>query len=260
MRWLKFILTFAATLVLVIVLDTKIGLLPPLGKFLDPFHGFWQNAETGKTRENQTLQLSSLKGSVTILFDDRQIPPIFAENDHDLYFAQGYVTAKDRLWQMEFQTHAAAGRLSEIVGERAVEYDRFQRRIGMLSGARNALKAMEKDPVIREVVLAYTAGVNAFIEALNPKDYPIEYKILDYAPELWTPLKCALLLKYMAWMLTGYASDLQMSNTLARFGKEVVDDLFPHYPERKTPNCRPASRLHCHCFPFEKGGDRIGWR
>jgi len=235
MRWFKFILTFGATFGLVIALNIKIGLLPPLGKFLDPFHGFWKNAETGKMKENQTLQLSSLNGPVTILYDDRQIPHIFAENDHDLYFAQGYVTAKDRLWQMEFQTHAAAGRLSEIVGHRALEYDRFQRRIGMLSGAQNSLKAMESDPVILEVVLAYTAGVNAFIEALDPKDYPVEYKILDYAPEPWTTLKCALLLKYMAWMLTGYASDLQMSNTLAKFGKETVEDLFPYYPKNMQP-------------------------
>ncbi len=179
MLWFKFILTFAATLGLVIALDTKIGLMPPLGKFLDPFHGFWQNAETGRMKKNQTLELSSLNRSVTILYDDRQIPHVFAKNDHDLYYAQGYVTAKDRLWQMEFQTHAAAGRLSEIVGHRALGYDRFQRRIGMLSGAQNALKAMEKDPVIRDVVLAYTAGVNAFIEALDPKDCPVEYKILD---------------------------------------------------------------------------------
>ncbi|MCH7674004.1 penicillin acylase family protein [candidate division KSB1 bacterium] len=235
MRWFKFILTFAATLGLVIALDTKIGLMPPLGKFLDPFQGFWQNAETDRGGGTQTLHLPTLKAPVSILYDDRQIPHIFAKNDHDLYFTQGYVTAKDRLWQMEFQTHAAAGRLSEIVGERALEYDRFQRRIGMLSGARNALKAMEKDPVIREVVLAYTAGVNAFIETLDPKDYPVEYKILDYAPEPWTTLKCALLLKYMAWMLTGYASDLQMSNTLAKFGKEVVEDLFPYYPENMQP-------------------------
>ena len=142
MRWFKFILTFAATVGLVIAFDTKIGLIPPLGKFLDPFHGFWQNAETGRGGETETLQLANLKAPVSILYDDRQIPHVFAKNDHDLYFSQGYVTAKDRLWQMEFQTHAAAGRLSEIVGERALEYDRFQRRIGMLSGARNALKAM----------------------------------------------------------------------------------------------------------------------
>lgn len=235
MRWLKFILAFGVTIALVIVLNTKIALVPPLGKFLDPFHGFWQNAETSKGYENHTLQLARLQAPVIILYDDRQIPHIFAENDHDLYFAQGYVTAKDRLWQMEFQTYAAAGRLSEILGARTLEYDRFQRRVGMLVSAKNAVKAMEQDPVIGEVVAAYTEGVNAFIESLSPNDYPIEYKILDYAPESWTPLKCALLLKYMAWMLTGYGSDLQMSNTQAKFGKEVVEDLFPFYPKNMQP-------------------------
>ena len=59
----------------------------------------------------------------------------------------------------------------------------------------------------------------------------MEYKILDYAPEKWTPLKCALLLKYMAWMLTGRSTDLKITNTLARFGAAVVHDLFPEYPE-----------------------------
>jgi len=97
MLWFKFILTFAATLGLVIALDTKIGLMPPLGKFLDPFHGFWQNAETDRGGGTQTLHLPTLKAPVSILYDDRQIPHIFAKNDHDLYFTQGYVTAKDRL-------------------------------------------------------------------------------------------------------------------------------------------------------------------
>ena len=188
MPWVQFGLTFVSALTLVIALNTKMGQLPPLGKFLDPFHGFWQNAETSGEGANETLQFTALKAPVTILYDDRQIPHIFAESDHDLYFTQGYVTAKDRLWQMEFQTHAAAGRLSEIVGKRALEYDRFQRRIGMMTSAEDAFGEMKKDPVIHDVVLAYTAGVNAFIDTLDPEDYPLEYKILDYTPEAWTPL------------------------------------------------------------------------
>lgn len=235
MRWLKLILTTLSTLLLLILLNTKVGLVPPLGKFLDPFHGFWQNAETGTNLEERVLRFNGLKAPVTILFDDRRVPHIFAENDQDLYFAQGYITAKDRLWQMEFQTHAAAGRLSEIVGEQALEYDRFRRRIGMVYGAKNAVKEMEAVPEVRELGLAYTHGINAYIKNLDKKDYPTEYKILDYAPEPWTPLKSALLLKYMAWMLTGRSSDLQMSHTLAKFGEEVVKDLFPHYPKNMDP-------------------------
>ena len=72
------------------------------------------------------------------------IPHVFAKNDNDLYKAQGYLTAKHRLWQLEFQTHAAAGRLSEILGDVAVNYDRTQRRIGMVYGAEQGVKYMEK--------------------------------------------------------------------------------------------------------------------
>lgn len=235
MRWLKPTLSLVATAALVLVLNTKLGPLPPLGKFLDPFHGFWQNAETDAMPAQQELDLAGLMQPVTVLYDERRVPHIFAENDHDLYFAQGYVTARDRLWQMEFQTHAAAGRLSEIVGPATLAYDRFQRRIGMTHGARNALKAMQADSVSRIMVQAYSRGVNAYIASLEPDDYPLEYKILDYAPEPWTPYKCALLLKYMAWMLAGRSTDLQMSNTLLRFGPEVIAELYPEYHDKVEP-------------------------
>ncbi|MCH9008453.1 penicillin acylase family protein, partial [candidate division KSB1 bacterium] len=231
MRLLKFAASAACMVLLIFLLNNRIGLLPPLGKFLDPFHGFWQNAETANTPVEKQLTLPDLDAPITILYDDRSVPHIFAENDHDLYFAQGYLTARDRLWQMGFQTRAAAGRLSEVLGRRTLAYDRFQRRIGMTYGARNALKAMAADSVVRRIIHAYTAGVNAYIQTLTPETYPVEYKILDYAPEEWTPLKCALLLKYMAWMLTGRSTDLKITNTLARFGAAVVHDLFPEYPE-----------------------------
>src|ERR1043165_5010402 len=82
--------------------------IPPLGKFLDPFHGFWKNAE------NKTLPVLTLKGpskEISILYDSTLIPHIYAFNEEDLFFAQGYVTATHRLWQMELQTFAAAGRV-----------------------------------------------------------------------------------------------------------------------------------------------------
>ena len=132
---LKFFLLLILTIVLVIVGSVRIGLVPPVGKLLDPFHGFWQNLESERLKEVYTLNFDGLQAPVTILIDDRLVSHIFAQNDHDLYFAQGYITAKDRLWQMEFQTHVVAGRLSEIVDQRTLEYDRFQRRIGMTRAA-----------------------------------------------------------------------------------------------------------------------------
>ena len=200
--------------------------IPPLGKFLDPFHGFWQNAETGKVKDH-TLSIMGLKGEVTILYDSLLIPHIFASNDEDLYLAQGYVTARHRLWQMEFQTHAAAGRLSEIVGEVALDFDRGQRRIGMGMGAENSIKIMRKDPEIATVLTAYADGVNALINQLKYEQLPIEYKLMDYEPEHWTELKTGYFLMYMAKTLASSENDLEMTNALNLFGKETLDLLFP---------------------------------
>ena len=200
--------------------------IPPLGKFLDPFGGFWQNAEV-KERENETLLLEGLKDEVIIQYDSLLIPHVFAKNDEDLYLAQGYITAKNRLWQMEFQTHAAAGRISEIIGTAALDYDRTQRRRGMVFAAENALKSMEGDPIAKAMVESYTRGINQYLESLSYKDLPLEYKLLNYRPEPWTNLKCGLLLKNMALTLNIGDKDLEMTNALKLFGKEVVDLLWP---------------------------------
>ena len=82
---------------------------------------------------------------------------------------------------------------------------------------------------------SYSAGVNAYIAQLTPATLPFEYKLLDYRPEPWQPLKCALLLKFMAWDLSGRTDDLRMSNILSKYGAAVTKDLFPDYPTREDP-------------------------
>lgn len=202
------------------------GPIPALGKFLNPFTGFWQNAET-QDPETETLTLKGLADEVTILYDTLLIPHVFAKNDNDLYFAQGYITAKNRLWQMEFQTHAAAGRISEIIGAAALDYDRTQRRRGMVYAAENALRTMENDPIAKAMVDSYTRGINQYIESLDQKNLPIEYKLLNYKPEPWTNLKCGLLLKNMALTLNFGDKDIEMTNALKLFDKEILDLLWP---------------------------------
>lgn len=229
MKVWKVISSFIITVGLIYFLNNtwNIGtLIPALGKFLDPFQGVWQNAEP-KKQASENLLIKGLREEVKVIYDSMMIPHIYAKNNHDLYLAQGYVTAKHRLWQMEFQTHAAAGRLTEIVGKAALDFDRRQRRIGMVYAAEQALKSAEKNPDAMEMVEAYRDGINQYIQSLDYEDLPIEYKLLNYRPEPWTTLKFGLLLKYMAKTLNIGEKDMEMSNALKLFGKEMVDLLWP---------------------------------
>lgn len=232
-----FLLSLGITLLLFWCLSRPWGTIPPPGPFLNPFSGFWANAVTHNP-ENKHLSLDNpaLKNRVDIIFDDHNIPHIFAQSDSDLYFAQGYITARQRLWQMEFQTHAAAGRLSEIIGERALEYDRYQRRIGMVYAAEQAMKSIREDPQTLKALEAYTAGVNTWIEQLQPHNVPLEYKLLNYTPEPWKPVKSALLFKYMTHMLARDDQDLAMSNTRAYFGSSFIKKVL----DLKTPWIDPT--------------------
>ncbi len=235
MKYTKALLISAVTLALIWALQTKFGDIPPLGKFLNPATGFWQNAESKHITPNLTEKLDGLHGQITIKYDDRMIPHIFAEDDHDLYFAQGYVAAKDRLWQMDIQTRLASGRLSEVVGPKAYELDRFHRRMGMVYGAENTLAACMKDPKCKEMLEAYSDGVNAYIHSLPSKYYPIEFKLIDYAPEDFKPINCAFVLKLMSETLAGNSDDFAMTNTLKFLGPKLTNELFPDYPFKEDP-------------------------
>ncbi|MGX5687981.1 penicillin acylase family protein [Arcticibacter tournemirensis] len=234
MKVLKAILALVPAIGIIALFNTKMGSIPPAGKFLDPFHGFWHNAES-KNHVDDVIQLKGLKGKVQVALDDHMIPHVFAENDYDLYFAQGYITARHRLWQMDFQTRYASGRLSEAIGEKAIELDRYQRRMGMVYGAENMVKELEKYPIIKRMTEAYADGVNAYIKSLRPQDYPIEFKILDYKPEKWSPLNTALLLKLMSATLAGGSDEFYMSNALRKFGKDTIENLFPDFPFKNDP-------------------------
>jgi penicillin amidase len=235
MNKVKAFICILLPILLAYVANTKFGDVPPLLEFLNPFTGFWQNAESSKVRPFNQLILKGTFEPVDIAFDDRLVPHIFAKNDHDVYYAQGYVTAMHRLWQMDFQTRYAAGRLSEVVGQKAIELDRYQRRMGMVYGAEQSMKGMMADPKSKEMVLAYTEGINAYIHSLNAAKLPIEYKILDFTPEDWTPLKCALLLKQMSAVLAMGSDEFYMTNILKKFGPEITNDLFPDHQFKEEP-------------------------
>jgi len=209
--------------------------LPAIGSFFDPAKGFWQNAEPLGALVNKALEFPVQGQRVSILLDDRMVPHIFAESERDAAFAQGYITAQHRLWQMDIATRSVGGRLSEVLGERTLKRDRLQRRKGMVFAAERALEAWKKNPEEMAIIEAYTAGINTWVASLKPEQYPLEFKLLGYAPEMWTPLKTSLMLKNMAETLCSRSDDIAASNSMELFGEELFRFLYPEYNPKQSP-------------------------
>jgi penicillin amidase len=232
----EFLFPLAALTVLCFSLSITFFSVPPLGKVLNPFIGMVQNGADELVKSKASFPISAgLANGATVYFDRRQVPHIFAGNAEDLYVAQGYVTARLRLWQMDFLSYYAAGRLSEIFGEDYLAHDRNQRRTGLLDAAKASLKMAEQDSLTRRLLTAYARGVNAYIGQLKYQDLPLEYKFRDYTPEPWTNLKTILIVKYMAALLTGYEEDFNMTNLMLAMGEEKFNKYFPASGPHATP-------------------------
>ncbi|RYZ52322.1 MAG: penicillin acylase family protein, partial [Chitinophagaceae bacterium] len=183
-------------------------------------------------------------GKVNVYLDERLVPHVFADNDGDAYFVQGYLHAKYRLWQMDFQSRAAAGRLSEVVNNEALlNYDRLQRRMGMVHAAEVMVAEMEKDAGTKQVLDAYTSGVNTYINNLTEASLPLEFKLLGYKPENWSNLKVALFIKLMSADLAGlgYARDLEFTNQKAIFSRKEMAILYPQVDDSLQPIIPPGT-------------------
>ena len=245
MRVIPFILSSILTIALIFLLNTKWGAIPPMGKFLSPQQGFWQNAEAIDAARNENIAVPGVRGDVSVYLDERLVPHVFARYDEDAYFVQGYLHAKYRLWQMELQVFAAAGRISEKMGgdARYIHFDREQRRSGMVYGAEQALKTFESDPVSKSVCDAYTAGVNSYISSLTKSTLPLEYKLLDYEPEAWSNMKTALFLKQMSKTLAGFDNDLASTMSKPSFSFEELMMLDPQVPDSLVPIIPKGTRF-----------------
>jgi penicillin amidase len=239
MRILPFFISLIITAGLIIFLGNSWTIggqsAPAFGDFFNPQQGFWQNAEDANANFSADRSFPQLTGKVSVYIDDHLIPHVFADNENDVYFVQGYLHAKFRLWQMELQTLAADGRVSEVVGSIALNHDRQFRRLGMRYAAENSLKAMEADPLTKAICDAYTAGVNAYIDNLTESELPLEYKLLGYKPEKWTNLKSALFLKYMSFDLAGSEDDFEMTNAKSFFSRDDFNKLFPLVQDSLSP-------------------------
>jgi penicillin amidase len=204
-----------------------VGPVPPLGSLLDPANGAWATARSANLPATQQIVMRQVTKPVQVLFDDRGVPHIFAANEEDAYRALGYVMARDRLFQMELQTMATAGRLTEWLGARALDADRESRAAGLVWGAERKLAAYDTSSLGYRAIRAYAEGVNAWISSMRTRDLPIEYRLLNIVPHKWEPIHSFYFFGRMALTLGFNDASLKHLAAQAKVGKAAADALFP---------------------------------
>ncbi len=181
------------------------------------------------------IQAEGLDGPVDIYRDAMGIPHIYAATSHDLFFAQGYVHAQERFWQMDSWRHIGSGELSEMFGKDQVETDAFLRTLGWRKTAEAEWEQL--GPESRAILEAYTDGVNAYLKDHTDTALSLEYAILgllspDYTIEAWTPIHSLTWGKAMAWDLRGnMGEEIDRAILLKTFTLEQINMLYPDYPE-----------------------------
>ena len=182
---------------------------------------------------------SGLDDQVTVQRDALGVPTITASSSHDLFFAQGYVHAQDRFWEMDFRRHVTSGRLSELFGESQLGTDKFLRTLGWRTIAEQEVEAL--DDTERAYYDAYAEGVNAYLAENDGPDASFEYAVLglqnpDYAIEPWTPADSVAWLKAMAWDLrSNIESETERAVIASDFTEAQIDQLYPAYPFDRNP-------------------------
>ena len=186
------------------------------------------------------LALAGLSGTVDVLRDERGVPQLYADNPDDLFFAQGYVHAQDRFYEMDFRRHITSGRLSEMFGESQLETDKFLRTSGWYHVAEQEYGMLS--PETKRNLEAYAKGVNAYLADHSGAAVSLEYAVLglqnpSYSIEPWTPVDSISWLKAMAWDLRGNMEDeISRSIISATVGRVRTAELYPAYPyDRHRP-------------------------
>ncbi|RXZ44729.1 penicillin acylase family protein, partial [Agromyces binzhouensis] len=200
----------------------------------------WWTVHRSFPVESGRISVAGLDGSVTVYRDDAGIPQLVAETDHDLLFAQGYVHAQDRFWEMDFRRHVTAGRVAELFGESQVATDAFIRTLDWRGVAEQEFEML--DDQSRALYEAYADGVNAYLAERSGVELSLEYGVLalqnpGYEPERWTPVDSIAWLKAMAWDLRSNLGDEIDRALLLASGltPEQVAQLHPSFPWSAKP-------------------------
>ncbi len=187
------------------------------------------------------LHAQGLTAPVTVTRDAQGVPSIQAQTVDDLLFAQGYITAQDRLWQMDSLRRHASGELAAILGSKLVEHDRMQRTLRLRETAEQAAAALPPDQLHQ--LQAYARGVNSFLEQ-NASHLPVEFHVLQYKPEAWTPTDSLLVSLVMFQDLaTDFPAKIRREALVAHLPAQLVSDLYPVGSWRDRPPTQPAPDL-----------------
>ena len=185
------------------------------------------------------ISVPGLRARVDVRRDARGVPHIRAQSLQDALFAQGYVTAQDRLWQMDLGRRMAEGTLSEVFGDRTLSLDVESRTLGFPQVAANALA--ELPPGERSLLESYTQGVNAFIESHRGR-LPLEFLLLRYRPQPWRALdSVAVALNLSLSLSQTWPGDLMREHISAKLGKELAADAFPDHSALDVPVAEVSS-------------------
>ncbi len=186
------------------------------------------SCKTPNSSNGDELSVNGLKESVEIVRDEWGINHIYAKNQHDLFFAQGYAAAKDRLFQFEIWRRQATGTVAEILGERELKRDIGTRLFKYRGDMDEELNYYHNDG--KEIITAYTNGVNAYIDEITktPELLPIEFKILDIHPEKWTP---EVVISRHQGLLGNIGQELQIGRAVAKLGSKKTKELYWFHPK-----------------------------
>ena len=218
---------FALALVAVSALaPTYLGLAAPLSG----------DVYAGVSQPGGGQQIENPYGEATVTYDTYGVPHVEAGNDRALYFAVGYVQARDRFFQMDLQRRLIGGNLSGAFGERALDSDRFHRQMDFRGAAEASWRSI-RDTEAGPAVEAFSAGVNHYTDT---QPLPPEFELLDYSPKEWTPVDTLLIGKQIAWQLSGNFADLRRATVRERLGPEA-GSLYPNRLTHDTPVVRGES-------------------
>src|ERR1044071_8810499 len=180
------------------------------------------------------IQLAGLDAPVDIYRDQLGIPHIYATTQHDLFFAEGYVHAQDRFWQMDFYRHVGEGRIAEMFGKTSIDRDKFLNTLGWRETSAREYQSLQ--PETKTILENYADGVNAYLKDHNSEAVSLEYAVLkllspNYQIEPWTPLHTLAWARALAWDLrSNMDEEIQRAILLKTLTPEQVAELFPPYP------------------------------